>query len=701
MRNLEFDAYVKDTLNLVKTMVIKIDEIGVRDNKVLERAGFEVNYNDRRTWRYYLNLNGEYHITDTPMYIKSIDTGEMILFSKENLEVHLSTKRIYSDANSYQYRRLIEAYPAQFLLINSILNPISMDESINARNYKILRYNKSLVLWNEEQLIPELQKAIDAFVFKAFHNGYMETDNLMLPQLIAQLYGRLPGDIMNIRMEAVGTRYVHEFHIWSKINSYFNINQYKDSLDTHQKMWLYRNINWIVKNIGTQWSFNKLIENLLTHRRIPLASFIASKDTEKQSSSLKPTPIFFKRNKNLLNLYGISDKVYSVKDIINKELPLAKDNPLLADIGEEEVTYKLTTSLHSELPTKLLESEMEDYSDRETDSLIKTLLCHWFYLAGMDVYQTVIELEEPKTGKVIKLDVPQSAVLFDYLLATVRGEKRTNILWLYYQRVMKVLRPTFKQIDNFILEPYKNDKLVRSILEQSTDFPKIINPEAFFNKCKEIYNLKWNHTKIYSQYYDHLEYSEVKQACDFMYQSGFTKLTDFKTYQSLLEYLEIDINEYTVGEMEDLAIILFNKVTGWELNSTNSLRDTQKALLRLTSELSSYTVQLLNTMRDGSDTLEFEGRFSLTPNSSTASVNDPNKCSLYTLPTILPDFKLYKEFEIPFIGNDELIATIGGEGILELHFPYELEEVDGRDSEEINWNINLELSLEEALSDAV
>ena len=698
MENLEYDAYVNDTLNLAKTMVIKFDEIGIRDNKVLERAGFSVNYVDRTTWRYYLNLDGRYHYTDTPMYVKSIDTGEMVLFDKETLKIHLSTKRVYNDANSYQYRRLIETYPAQFLLINGILNPIPMEESINASNYKILRYNKNLVLWNEEQLIPKVQKSIDAFVFKAFNNGYMNTDNLMITQLVGQVYARLPADLMNIRWEAVGTRYVHDFHIWSRIASYFNIAPYKDVLDNFQKMWLYRNVEWLSRNIGSQNTFGKLVDNLLTHRRIPLASYSASKDTAKQLDVLSPEPIFIRKNINLLNSYGTAVKYLSVKEVINKETELALDNALLSEQAIEDTIYKVKTSVHTDVPTKLLESEMEDYTDRNSDSLLKTLLAEWYHLGYTNTYDTVIEIEEPKTGKIIKLDVKSAAVLFDYLLSLVRNEKRKDIVRLYYNRASKIRRPSYSELEQFFTNEYLEEELIHTILNQSTEFEKIINPETFFKKCSEIYSLKWNHNKLYAQFYDFMQWAQTKAACDYMYTTGYQAMSVFKTYDELLGFLELDITEYTKSELEDLAYSIFIKTTGWDINSSNSLRDTQQALLSLTAELSSYTIQLLNTMRDGSDTIEYEGRLGLIPDKGTAVVNNSNKIDVGFGPQVIPNCSSNLFVEVPLTQNQEVIAEIGIYGIVDIDMANHVTEDQSSELIGTAWDVTLKLEINESLT---
>ena len=186
MNSVDLDQYYADTFSLVRTMVIKIEALADRDNLVLTKAGYPVS-TDKTTWRYYMNLNGDYHPTDEVMWINSIDTGEQIVFNKDSLLLHLATNREYSKGG-YWFNRLVERYPGQSTLINGILSPIPYSETIEAKDYKILRYNKKLVLWNEDQLIPKLQRFVDSDVSHSFKNDYITTDDLFLPLMIEKLH---------------------------------------------------------------------------------------------------------------------------------------------------------------------------------------------------------------------------------------------------------------------------------------------------------------------------------------------------------------------------------------------------------------------------------------------------------------------------------------------------------------------------------
>ena len=185
MNRIDLNNFYSDTFQLARTMVVKIDAIAKRDNDILEAAGYTVG-SDKTTWRYYMNLFGVYHETDTMMQVISLDTGETINFTKDVLANHLITRRQYLTGGDL-YKRLIAQYPGQRILINGILFPVDYNTSISAQNYKILQYNTSYVLWNEEQLIPEVQKWIYANAPMMFESEYHITEDLMLHDMVMKL----------------------------------------------------------------------------------------------------------------------------------------------------------------------------------------------------------------------------------------------------------------------------------------------------------------------------------------------------------------------------------------------------------------------------------------------------------------------------------------------------------------------------------
>lgn len=602
MNNIEFDAYVSDVCRLTRSIVVKIEAVAIRDNALLQASNYPVS-SDKRTWRYYMNMNGDYHPTDEMMYVKSADTDEIIAFTKQNLEIHLGTFREYSTGGDL-FQRLNSQYPAQPELIKGILAPIPFEETIPAEDYKILKYNKNLVLWNEDQLIPQLQAWVNTEAREVFGNDYMITDNLMLPVAVIKLYAGLIKAICVIRAEAIGTRYVHDFYIWSHIDSYGDFSKYKNSLTRYQVMWMYRNIAWIKNNPGQQYTFNKLLYNLLTVANIPLAKYDMVETTETQLDDLTPTPLYRKLQLNLQEEYGRAASFIDTAALILKQQDLAKENYEQSAINYEESLLLGKYSLHSEVPTKALESSMSDYTNRHIDTLMSVVYNEWIYLAGKGVYNGKIMAIDPKTGKSFRLPVNDAYHIWKYLVAFSKGDKPLAVEPAYYQNVMRLKPPTVPELVDIGGQAFVNNTMAKGILAQWTPVDPFIAPEYLMGYSFEVYQHQWSHRKIYSIYYDLNMRARVKNTTSLMYESGYVNLTSYKSYDTMMLAYELDFSEYTPEEARNFAWDIFRRVTGWDSNVHPSLRSKQSDLLEIMSRLSSYTIQIIKEMDDGIDLTE-------------------------------------------------------------------------------------------------
>lgn len=596
LRNIEFDAYVLKTIAFARTIVIKCEDIALLDNKLIYSHYRKDPGNDKSKWRYYLNLNGDYHFSDQLMTIQSLDNGEVIEFTKENLNIHLATKRAYR-LGSYYYTRLVDRYPSQVELINGIINPIPQSESIPAKDYSILRYNSDYVLWNEYQLIPALQSHIDKMVDGSFKTEYLYTDNLMLPALLTNLYGSLVSAILQIRKEADGTRYAHDFYIWSRLNSLGLSSNYKKVIDRYQTMWLYRNLSSVLRLQGRRKTFDKLLDVILTHRRIPLSSYEALQTTEEMVETLKPTPGFISTPINLVKEFGLDTRLWSVNDVIHKEEPLALDNHIVRDQWNNDADYKVKYGLHSDIPSKILESNLTDTTDRNPDSIMRVLHNEWIYLTGKDLYNINIDIQDIRTGKHMRVNTKESIVLWHYLMDRYRGIKTPGKIPVYqYYHVRKIIPPNYKELMKLGHKDILTEEVCKDILNVHIDFPTLISPDGFFNKCKEVFDGIWYHKKLYSRLPSIYQASRRWNAVEACYETGIVKVDNTETYTQWLKDRDFQFEDYTQEECLDLAWTIWSKVTGWEFNSFISIAETQRGLINLMKELTSYTVQYVGSV---------------------------------------------------------------------------------------------------------
>lgn len=597
MNSADKDKFFRDTFALARTMVIKIEALARRYNQALERAGYTVS-DDKTTWRYYMNLAGDYHETDEPMIIRSLDTDEEIVFNKENLTFHLATFREYS-RGGYWFNRLVQQYPAQPTLIRGILSPIPYSETIEAEDYKILRYNTNLVLWNEEQLIPKLQRFIDAEVEQILTSEYIYTDDLFLPTMVQLLYADIIKAIHTIRIEDMYTRHSHDFYIWSHIDSYGEFSKYKNSLNRHQVMWLFRNIAWIKNNPGQMFTFDKLMENLLTVANIPLAKYDMVEGTATQLEDLTPTPLYRKLHLNLIEDYGREPAYINTEQLIMKQQPLAKDNYDHTSIYQEEALERGKNSIHSELPTKALESSMRDYTNRHADTLMSVVFNEWIYLAGNGKFQGRVIVNDPKTGRQVRLPVTDAYHIWKYLVDFSNGNDPVDICPVYYQNVMRIKPPTVAEIievggKDFIYPSY----LAFDIRDIWFPVATFVAPDYLIQYAFEVYEAMWKHKKLYSQFYDLNKRARVKNATKVVYESGIVKVGNYTNYAQLLKDYNFDFSDYTAAECKSFAWDIFKRVTGWDTNIQPNMRVKQNDLIEIMTSLSSYTIHVIKEMDD-------------------------------------------------------------------------------------------------------
>lgn len=600
MNTADLKKYHQDTFSLIRTMVIKIEAVALRDNQVLIRSGYPVS-SDKSTWRYYMNLNGDYHQTDEVMIIQSIDTGEDIAFTKENLDLHLATRREYNKGG-YWFNRLNERYPHQTTLIRGILNPIDYSKTIPAENYKILSYNQNLVLWNEDQLIPKLQSYIKSISRDLFNNDYIITDNLFLPLMIQKLYADMLKAVHTIRLEDIYTRHTHEFFVWSHINSYGNFNRYKSVLTKEQAMWLFRNIAWITKNPGQEYTFNKLMYNLLSVVSIPLAKYDLTGNTEFQIENLTQEPLYRRLQLNLQDYYGYGPKFISTASMIDKEMGLAVSNPEERGNWEEDAFEKGKYSLVSETPTKVLESDMMDYTNKNVHTLMSTVINEWVYLSGTGWFRGNVVVSDPKTGKQRRVDVQDAYNLWRYLIERSKGFDPLYICPAYYDQVMKNKPVQIKEIIDAGGPRYIKEPLAKDIQARWVPISSFYAPEYLIQYSKDVYDVMFDYKRMYSQYYDLNKRARVKSATNAMFTSGIVELGNFKDYDSLIKSMELDFEGYVPEDFKAFAWEVFKQVTGWDSNESPSMSKKQSYLIDLMIQLSSYTIHVIKEMDDGSET---------------------------------------------------------------------------------------------------
>lgn len=404
---------------------------------------------------YYLWLS--YPTNNGKMIVKSIDTLENIEFTKEELVIHKATKRAYNVGTNY-YNELVRNYPFFELLIQCIITPIPYYDTVTqkgsiaeekiidtlnntcyivneTRDNLILSYNKELVEPNEGYLLIELQKTLDNLKFRWTVPGYFLLDELYSTAQDAIIYIHLTSIIEGIRLTKCKTFEVHSWHIKQYLASHNGLDIYFDKLTREQALFLYRNIRYIQRHAGKEDTFDKLIENMMRKRGIPLKEWNMKHDTTDIASNLLPETLMSSKDIVVTgNSFGAPEQ--SVEDIMLKQIPKAMHNEEVFDESLQKVTFFNDTGKDSFLKTKTLESAMVDYEDTEPFKLTEVLYNHWIYLSskldefGRPLYRSSITVKHPVTGDEFTLRVREAYLLYFYAANQATGMTLENKLFV-------------------------------------------------------------------------------------------------------------------------------------------------------------------------------------------------------------------------------------------------------------------------------
>jgi len=601
----DYQIFINKTFQLAETIVIKSSYTAeaLNDWVYATSGGLTLVSSDPTTWKYYLNLSGEYHSTDQEMTIISMDTLEQIVFNKPNLAIHRATAAAYQ-YGSRQYTELVAKYPNQEQLILGILYPVDIQTAIDADDGAILTYPPNLVEENEYSLIPNLQTWINGFKNRWTVPGFYITDELYAATLLAIMYQNLVPAILVLRLCACNTSEAHSFHITQYLGSHGFLDQYMDTLTKKQALHFYRNIAYIERNVGKRDTFNSLMDHIMSERYIPLAEYTMRHDVTQQLQNDYADVIFRMKQLNL----GIElepDNKTTIEQLLNKQIPLAVGNGTDVDEAVTKVRSLMKNSPSNVVATKSLESQMVDESNSSPWILSEVLFNHWVYLASQDIYTAYINIDNTRTGEKIPLTAKESFILAMYAWLKSQAMDIVTIPNAFVSRVQRfptvddLFGPTVDDIYSIV----DHNLIPRSVaVEALLGQPKIdyvISIEAFYNLGVAIYNAVQRQRFLIAAQEDFQRRAMVQAMVTRIYSDHIVEvLPADTTYDSWLSDRNIDLTEFTHDDFSALFQNIVSQATGASLHQSQSLKAMQETMVKMFTQLSSYGIQVITEIND-------------------------------------------------------------------------------------------------------
>ncbi|MCP4394479.1 MAG: hypothetical protein GY804_09480 [Alphaproteobacteria bacterium] len=422
-------VHYKEIIDFLSTVTIKNSYFAeVIKDHTIQVLGLDTL--DDKNNPYYLNLIGEYSVFDEPMYVRSLDTLETILFSKETLEVHPKTKLSYSIKTDF-YKNLCIKYPTQKDLIKSIRYPVdSIEEAIMADDFTVLQYDTSTLDSNEvNSMIGCLLKTVHYIN----HRWYIKQFNYeeYYPIIFwMSMWMELALELLVQRTRNIKTNKVHLFYIIEYLNSK-GLNDFIPFLNRSQLMFLYQNIDYLSKNKGKEDTFEKLIDNLFREigGNIKNKTIYLSKKGACETLTMVPVVVSSPLDKG--NFFEITDaNTESFEDFVTGLYSIPNIEPDQTKRHLDNMKSRYALQPRTKINTKFLEISDSIQSGVTNSTLIKFIYDSFFYLAetaGLDWVSTI----ENKYQSDVVVNVGEAIALMEYCLLRMSYKLPTIIPSIY------------------------------------------------------------------------------------------------------------------------------------------------------------------------------------------------------------------------------------------------------------------------------
>ena len=593
-------AYHDLNIALISSMVIKSDYAPDAINKQLklDYGSASVDNYDPGSWKYYMNLAGEYHPTDREMVITSLDTRDQILFSPGQLIRHTATAEAYRSGGRY-YLSLLRDFPDQEALIHGILYPADKEACILAKEGSILSYNSSLVEINEKTLIIELEAYVKRLMARWYVGPYALTDEYYAADFFSKLGGLCLLEVLRLRRDRCKTSEVHSFHLREYLASHSGLDIYLKFLTREQALYIYRNIKYIQRNAGNSFMFTELIDKLLDVRGIPLTDYTVRQLQEETSDGY---PVMQARRVYLTQSKSVGMEPYiPLTDLYDKELKTTSGNNRYFEVSEEVMTHSLATANSSVTQTKDLESAMVDLSGAVPDTMPTVFMRQWISMTHGNLYNVIVNFQDPITTEERSLISKDAIIYMAYLTLHNEGYVFDTLPPIENIKFRKHPRPPVDDLLRLIPSDFRYDWL-RDLADDLVGAQPVLTDcysvSAFYSMTIKIYDECLRHFYLTSATGDLMMRGVLEQMTNQLFSVAYWDFSDGENIEVWRDRLNLPEYNYTKEQANLIVKEVFERATGYRIDETNQIRFIQRALLNMFQDLSSYSIQIIREIND-------------------------------------------------------------------------------------------------------
>lgn len=425
--------YLTELNSLVRSIVLKSSHQSDAINKNIINT-FGINYvsNDYRTWRYYLNLNGQYHFTNEEMEVYVLETNSIMPLTKELLAKYKKTREELSRCQ-ISYKKLVKKYPNNELLIKGMINPIDMEEAFNAKDGVLLSYSKIYADDNDVGVLRKLSKYTESIYYRWFNHFYLEMEEYYIQLFLAYLYSTLYTKIDLIRMENIHTHKVHPYHMEYFFRSHLDIDT--RYLNKKSKMWLYQNLRAVMTNNGKSETFKQILDNVITPNEVGVGKVNINKTKPRLLNNDNPIkPNFTTDNINQIIVNSMNEHYYIDGMTLSEVTSIEIKNGYIhetqyMDVNElvERVKRKIDKNNEIDLETKVIHLLGKEDRDILPFPRINMVLDNLFHIGSKSICDFDLNFIDPNNNTTYSITMIKAIRLLGWFLLRYGGKEAEEI----------------------------------------------------------------------------------------------------------------------------------------------------------------------------------------------------------------------------------------------------------------------------------
>lgn len=606
------ESFYSEIYKLSKSIIYKVQGLDVYLESKLESP----DYNKREEYIYYKHITGQKHHTDEDIYINVLELEEKHILTKELLNTYPLTKEELLKLGEF-YNLLIETYPKYINYIHGCMYNIDLETALDATDGTILAYNSKFIESQEYDLIPRLEEYIKMFFERWYNVYYVYAEDYYLSSFISVLSANIPLEIINIRLSNLKTDKAHSFFLESYFNSHFTLWDSVSKLKSETIWWLYRNLPVIIKKIGQNENFSKIITKIFEANNVGIGAYNLKYQDSKLNNNIydyTKLPItessvvaeIEKLNKTFIE----TNSIKSVSELLNEELDLSNYTTDRKSFLNESYLKEINNDTNGTVPTKIIEiNTLETFNSYNLDP-IQLLIDHWAYLLDNGIYGSFkddtiltakVEVTDPNTGMYYKITSRTGYYMLLKVLFNVIGKDKEKYKTLIYGNAYD------KQIDL--------DRILNQVLHQdgyfnkyhsyirdnypmpATSYTSTVSVSDYMEKVINFTKSLWlldanSENSIVSANIKNFIYMSLKQSKYDIHNFSVPKTID--------ELLANDGITFTITEnYNHIEMIkeLLNKFLGISISNSSELKSLLNVYKDLIRKLTSYTLQCIGDIK--------------------------------------------------------------------------------------------------------